>query len=401
MTQTMPRSFRILLVAQFLTAFGDNAILFAGIAIVMQAGELPGWYIPAMQACFLLPYVVFAPWLGALADRYRKTWILAGGNAVKGAGTVMLISGVDPLIAYAVVGSGAAVYSPGKYGILPEMVDNGRLVSANGWIESSTILAILTGSLAGAVVADQSIPGALLMIAACYLGSALLPMGIRGIQPRGFTPEHNDVTRFLRVTLEFWRNQRARFAVLGATLFWCGGAVLRVLLVAWAPIVVAAQTTTDVAILMVDLAAGVAVGALVAPRVMVLTNIQRAAWAGVAMGLLMLAFSLTSNVWMVHALLVVIGFFGALFLVPLNAVIQDEGYQHIGSGSAIAVQRLVENAGMLLATGVYTAISAWGVDPVVTMYGLGASVCTGALLFFILARRQPALARRGAADSSG
>lgn len=389
----MPRSFYILLVAQFLTAFGDNAIMFAGIAIVMQAGDLPGWYIPAMQACFLLPYVALAPWLGALADHFRKTLILGGGNGIKALGTLLLIVGVNPLVAYAIVGAGAATYSPGKYGILPELVTDDRLVKANGWIESSTILAILTGSLAGAMVADHSIPAALIMIVAIYAVSALMPVAIRIVRP-GFHRMRQPLYRFAEVTGELARNQRARFAILGTTLFWCGGAVMRVLLVAWAPIVLAAETTTDIAELMVHLAAGVAVGALVAPRLVPLTSIQRATVAGVAMGCIMLAFAASGDIWTARILLVVVGFFGALFIVPLNAVVQDEGYRHTGSGSAIAVQRFVENAGMLVATGLYTALSAWGVSPILTMYGLALVVCAAVVLLYLMVRRRSELAQR-------
>jgi len=127
-----------LLVAQFLTAFADNAILFTLVAMVLQADNIGDWYIPALQGSFLLAFVLLAPWVGPLADRYPKPHVLIAGNLIKLAGVLLLLIGVEPLIAYALVGLGAALYSPAKYGILPEMVNTDTLVRANGWIEATT-----------------------------------------------------------------------------------------------------------------------------------------------------------------------------------------------------------------------------------------------------------------------
>ncbi|HED19181.1 MAG TPA: MFS transporter, partial [Gammaproteobacteria bacterium] len=131
----MNRGVLPLLVAQFVTAFGDNAILFAAIGMVLQADDVAGWYIPALQSSFLIAYVVSAPWVGPIADRFSKSRVLLLGNLVKAVGTGLILWGIEPLFAYALVGLGAAIYSPAKYGILPELVPKERLVKANGWIE--------------------------------------------------------------------------------------------------------------------------------------------------------------------------------------------------------------------------------------------------------------------------
>jgi len=149
------------LFAQFLTAFADNAILFTAITMVLHQSDSAAWYVPALQASFLVSFVVLAPWVGPFADARPKPSVMAMANIIKVLGASMLLFNIEPLLAYAIVGLGAAVYSPAKYGILPELVSEEKLVKANGWIEGSTILAILSGTLTGAMISEFSIPMAL------------------------------------------------------------------------------------------------------------------------------------------------------------------------------------------------------------------------------------------------
>jgi LPLT family lysophospholipid transporter-like MFS transporter len=158
-----------LLVAQFLTAFADNAILFTAIAMALTLGRAGGWYIPAMQSAFLVAFVLLAPWVGRLADVRPKPRVLVLGNLVKLVGAALILGGLDPLLAYAIIGVGAAVYGPAKYGILPELVGHGQLVRANGLMEGSTIVAIVLGMVVGAQVADHSIDAALGLVVAAFL----------------------------------------------------------------------------------------------------------------------------------------------------------------------------------------------------------------------------------------
>ena len=174
----MKRDVYLVLFAQFLTAFADNAILFTAITMVMQATTTPAWYIPALQGSFLVAFVLFAPWVGPYADARPKAHVLTSGNIVKGIGAGMMMLQVGPLLSYAVVGLGAAIYGPAKYGILPELVDEQQLVKANGWIEGSTILAILAGTLVGALLSESSITLALGVVTALYVVSALVALWI-------------------------------------------------------------------------------------------------------------------------------------------------------------------------------------------------------------------------------
>ncbi|MEE9422081.1 MAG: MFS transporter, partial [Gammaproteobacteria bacterium] len=170
---TNSRGLNALLIGQFLSAFSDNAILFTVIAIVLNSSEIGNWYVPALQAVFLISFVVVAPWVGPFADKHPKPRVLIIGNLFKALGVGLILINVEPLIAYAMVGLGAAIYSPAKYGILPEIVDPNGLVKANSWIEASTITAIILGTLAGGKLADVSINYALILVTACYLLSII------------------------------------------------------------------------------------------------------------------------------------------------------------------------------------------------------------------------------------
>ena len=178
----MSRAVAVVLGAQFLTALADNAILFTALAMLNQAprGE---WYVGALQAAFLVAFVVLAPWVGVFADSRSKPRVLLLGNVLKGAGAALLIIGVEPMAAYALVGVGAAVYGPAKYGILPELVGHDGLVRANSWIEGSTIVAIVLGTLVGSRVADYSVPLALGGVIACYVASAAATIWLPRLAP--------------------------------------------------------------------------------------------------------------------------------------------------------------------------------------------------------------------------
>ena len=172
------------LVTQFLTAFADNAVLFAAITMVMQQSAGTSWYVPALQAAFLVAFVLLAPWVGPFADGRSKKDVLWQANLIKAAGALALLVGLESLLAYAVIGIGAALYSPAKYGILPELVDESQLVKANGYIEGSTIVAILGGTLVGAYVANQSIQLAFGLVIGLYIVSALAALMVTRLPAR-------------------------------------------------------------------------------------------------------------------------------------------------------------------------------------------------------------------------
>ena len=365
----MTRGVFVLLGAQFLTALADNAILFTAIAMLIDAPR-GAWYVPAMQSAFLVAFVLLAPWVGPFADTHPKPLVLLIGNAFKAAGALSMLAGVEPIAAYALVGVGAAVYGPAKYGILPEMVRHGSLVRANGLIEGSTIVAIVVGTVIGARIADRSVTLA--------LASRVLLCGVRG---RHFVPAaahggecgrgRRHRTFFARLRTMF-STARARFTMLGNSLFWASAATLRLLLVAWAPVVLATQSAAEVADLTLFLATGIVGGALLVPRLISIERLRRARLAAYAMGACILLFSFVDAVGPARIALVAIGFCGGMFMVPMNAALQDIGHRSIGSGRAVALQSFFENSAMLVGRRrIYTASVGAGAGPVNSILVVG------------------------------
>ncbi|HKK04828.1 MAG TPA: lysophospholipid transporter LplT [Gammaproteobacteria bacterium] len=371
----MNRHVHILLSTQFLTAFADNALLFTAVAMAMHQPHPNAWYLPAIQAAFLVAYVLMAPWVGPYADSRPKASVLTSANVVKAAGAVMMLAGIDPLIAYAVVGMGAAVYAPAKYGILPELVSSDELVRANSWIEGSTILAILAGSVAGGKIADASIPLALVTVLALYVASGLAALFIRRTAPT-LTEWPPVLSNFKRLTTTLLADSKARLATFGVSLFWGSAAVLRVVLAAWAPLVLGMHDSADVAVLMVYVAIGVALGAVAAPRIIPLAYLRRARLAAYAMGACVVVLGNAHGIETTRAALVLVGLFGGLFMVPMNAALQDIGHRSIGSGAVISVQHFFENLAMVVGTALYSVAAAAGASPVGALVALGALVVT-------------------------
>ncbi|HET7609647.1 MAG TPA: lysophospholipid transporter LplT, partial [Gammaproteobacteria bacterium] len=285
----------------------------------------------------------------------------------------LMFAGVEPMAAYALVGMGAAVYGPAKYGILPELVGSQRLVRANGWIEGSTILAIVLGTVVGSRVADYRISAAFMMVMGCYAASALATFGLPRLAPAQAGAEAG-IRVFIGRMRTLFVAARARFAMLGNSLFWASAAVMRLLLVIWAPAVLAARSSSDVADLTLPLALGIIAGALIVPRVIPIAHLRRARLAAYAMGACIVAFSLVDTVWPARAVLMAIGFCGGMFLVPINAALQDIGHRSIGSGRAVAVQSFFENSAMLTGVGIYTAALGLGARPVGSVVVVGVLV---------------------------
>jgi LPLT family lysophospholipid transporter-like MFS transporter len=360
-----------LLIAQFLSAFADNAILFTVIAMVMQSTQLASWYVPALQSVFLIAFVVLAPWVGGFADNHPKSRVLIIGNLIKATGAGLLLCNVDPLIAYCVVGVGAAIYSPAKYGILPELAGHQFLVKANSWIEGSTILAILLGMMIGAKMADYSIPMALTGTIVIFIASALITLALPvRILPHQ-TGSGSIIIMFWKQIGSFFTTPRSRFAILGGSLFWAAAATLRVIIVVWAPLVLLSKNATEIAELTLFLAIGIIAGSALVPRMIPLEHLRRARIPAYLMAIFIIVLSLTDSIWPVRFALFLIGMMGGMFIVPVNAALQELGQQSIGSGSAVALQGFFQNLAMLLAVGSYTFAAAHNIEPVLAMLILG------------------------------
>ncbi|WP_237931894.1 lysophospholipid transporter LplT [Buttiauxella sp. S19-1] len=360
--------------AQFLSAFGDNALLFATLAVLKQQ-FYPDWSQPVLQMVFVGAYILFAPFVGQVADSFAKGRVMMFANCLKLIGAAVICFGLNPFVGYTLVGIGAATYSPAKYGILGELTTGDRLVKANGLMESSTIAAILLGSMAGGVLADWHIVAALGVCVLVYAGAVVANMFIPKLAPARpdqswrFTP----MTRsFFNACRTLWQNGETRFSLVGTSLFWGAGVTLRFLLVLWVPVALGITDNATPTYLNAMVAVGIVVGAGAAAKLVTLKTVARCMPAGILIGVGVLFFAMQHALLPSYMLLVLIGILGGFFVVPLNALLQERGKHSVGAGNAIAVQNLGENTAMLLMLGLYSLAVKIGVPIVGIGIGFGA-----------------------------
>lgn len=391
-TNTSLRSKGMLAViaAQFLSAFGDNALLFATLAL-LKAEFYPDWSQPFLQMVFVGAYIIFAPFVGQVADSFPKGRVMMFANGLKLLGAASICFGFNPFVGYTLVGIGAAAYSPAKYGILGELTTGDKLVKANGLMESSTIAAILLGSVAGGVLADWHVLAALGVCAVVYGGAVVanlfipkLPVARPG-QSWRFKPMTGSFFTACRV---LWRNGETRFSLMGTSMFWGAGVTLRFLLVLWVPVALGITDNATPTYLNAMVAIGIVVGAGAAAKLVTLETVARCMPAGILIGVVVLIFSLQHALLPAYALLILIGILGGFFVVPLNALLQERGKQTVGAGNAIAVQNLGENLAMLLMLGLYSLAVKVGVPVVGIGVGFGGLFAIAIAALWLWQRRR-------------
>ena len=367
----MNRGLRTLVGAQFLSAFGDNAVLFTVISLTLHEGIRGSWYIPALQSVFIVAFILLTPWVGRLADQHPKPFVLLGANLAKALGATVIMLGVEPLLGYAVIGLGAASYGPAKYGIIPELTTHDKLVRANGWVEGATIAAILAGTVGGARLADYSITIALGSVIALYFTSGLATLFLPRIKTKPINRKESVWSELGAAMKGLLSNQRVRLILIGLSLFWSLAATLRVVLVAWAPEVLHAGTATKIADLTFFMAIGIVIGASLVPRLIPLNHVRRARFPAYVMGLLFIQLGFVTDTLMAELILLGIGVFGGMIVVPLNAAVQEVGHESIGSGRAVAAQNFFQNSGIILGMGLYSLSAAEGIRATPTIFFLG------------------------------
>lgn len=378
------------IVAQFLSAFGDNALLFATLAL-LKAQFYPDWSQPVLQMVFVGAYILFAPFVGQIADSFAKGRVMMVANGLKLAGAAGICLGVNPFVGYTLVGIGAAAYSPAKYGILGELTTGDKLVKANGLMEASTIAAILLGSVAGGVLADWHVIAALVACALAYAGAVAANLFIPKLVAArpGQSWRLSAMTRsFFCACVVLWRNGETRFSLVGTGLFWGAGVTLRFLLVLWVPVALGITDNATPTYLNAMVAVGIVVGAGAAAKLVTLETVSRCMPAGILIGVVVAIFSLQHALLPAYALLLLIGMLGGFFVVPLNALLQERGKKSVGAGNVIAVQNLGENSAMLLMLGLYSLAVLVGVPAVAIGIGFGVLFALAIAALWIWQRRQ-------------
>ena len=353
--QIRSKGFYSFLSAQFLSALADNALLFAAIALLTRL-DAPTWHQPLLLQFFVFAYIVLAPFVGAYADSKPKGQVMFIANGIKLFGCLAMFFGLQPLYAYGIVGIGAAAYSPAKYGILTEMLPANSLVSANGWVEGSTVAAIILGAMFGGILAVYNVDLAIVIISLLYLIAAIFNRYIPSL-PLNHKINKKDpwslIKDFLISYKKLWNDPLGQLSLTITTLFWGAGATLRLVIIAWAAYALGFgldKSTT----LSATVAFGVAIGAIIAAFFIKMKDSTKILPIGIFMGFVVCSIFFVTTWETAAIILTIVGVLSGLLIVPLNALLQYRGHLLVGAGHSIAVQNFSENLGILLLSGAYT-----------------------------------------------
>lgn len=406
--------------AQFFSSLADNALLIAAIALLTSLAT-PDWMTPLLRLAFVLSYILLAAWVGVLSDMWPKGRVMFVTNLIKIGGCLLLLFGSHPLLAYGVVGAGAAAYSPAKYGILSEILPPEKLVAANGWMEGLTVISIILGIVLGGVLVDPVVGEALVdfahvpvvgqttladaaiaVVTLVYVVAALINLKIRDTGAKYPNARFNalgNVITFAKTCKTIFTDTFCVSSLLVTTLFWGTGAVLQFLVLRWADERLGLPLS-QASMLQAVVSVGIAFGAVLAARFVPIHRAFHVLWTGVAMGLAVAAMSFYSESFVPGAvtigaesvrvsvlvaclMMIVVGTLAGLFLVPMNAVFQRRGQLLLSSGQAVAVQNLSENTMILTMLGIYALLVKLELSVLATMcaFGLFLAVAMAAILY--------------------
>ena len=404
----MKKGFYTIMAAQFFSSLADNALLIAAIALLIDL-QAPQWMTPLLKLFFVLSYVVLAAFVGAFADSRPKGRVMFMTNTIKVVGCLTMLAGAHPLVAYGIVGFGAAAYSPAKYGILTELLPPERLVAANSWIEGTTVSSIILGTVCGGALISPHVAhrlllpylpegftpahAAIIVITGMYVIAALFNLGIPDTGARYPRQQHGPmrlISDFADCFNALWRDKLGQISLAVTTLLWGAGATLQFIVLEWAKSSLG-LTLSEGTVLQAFVAVGVAVGAMIAAAKVPLKRSLAVLPAGVVMGasVMLMAFytkDLFPPDWVVHfgrfsqpvymliayAFLTFIGALSGFFVVPMNALLQHRGHVLMGAGHSIAVQNFNENIGILVMVGLYAYLRYTGasVNRAILIFGL-------------------------------
>jgi MFS family permease len=389
----MKPGFYTIIAAQFFSSLADNALLIAAIALLRELHE-PAWMTPALKQSFVVSYVLLAPVVGAFADSMPKGRVMLITNAIKIVGCALMLFDMHPLLSYAVVGFGAAAYSPAKYGILTELLPPQQLVVANGWIEGATVGSIIMGVLLGGALITPRVSATLLgfdlpmldtpvntppeaaisVIMAFYVVAAIFNWYIpdTGVDHR--LPSKNPlylIREFAHCVGLLWRDRLGQISLATTTLFWGAGATLQFIVIDWAARALSLNLS-QASMLQGVVAIGIALGAVIAARFVSLRNAVSVLPIGAVMGLIVMTMVFVHFIPLAMLLMVAIGACAGFFVVPMNALLQHRGHVLMGAGHSIAVQNFNENIGILVMVGLYALMvrSGLSVSSAIILFGV-------------------------------
>ena len=370
----MKPAFFAIVGAQFFSSLADSALFILCVSLVTTLA-FPEWMTPMLKMGFVLSYILLAPFAGAFADMFPKGRVMLVTNTIKMFGCSLILAKANPLLAYGIVGFGASAYSPAKYGILAEVLPARRLVAANGWIEGTTVVAMILGTILGGLIsANQHTIAWLLTMAPAYPGIAGTPLraavavivltyfiagalnlcvvnaGTRYAKARRSLPSL--LLDFYRCNSTLWRDREGRVSLGVTSLFWGAGMVLQILLLTWAQSALGLGLDKAAALQGV-FAVGVVIGAAIAGKTVPLVRSMSVMPVGIVMGVGLCAMVFVHTLQVALPMLLGIGVLAGLFVVPMNAVLQHRGHSLMSAGQSIAVQNFNENLAILAMTASY------------------------------------------------
>lgn len=398
--------------AQFFSSLADNALLIAAVALLVQL-DSPEWWAPLLKLFFVVSYVALAPFVGGIADALPKGRVMLITNSIKVAGCLMMFFGVHPLLSYAVVGLGAAAYSPAKYGILTELLPHDQLVTANGWIEGLTVLSIILGTVLGGILInphtadyllnlnipliihmDTPAEAAIAVITLGYLIAAAFNLGIprtgARYDPQPLSDPIAMTSCFMKNVAELWKDKLGQISLAVTTLFWGAGAALQFIVLKWANHALN-MPLDKAAILQGVCAFGVSAGAIIAARLVPLKKAMKVLPMGVLMGLVCILMIWVYDLSLAYALIVLIGALSGFFVVPMNALLQHRGHVLMSAGRSIAIQNFNENISVLLMIALYSLLVSQDVNVNTIIFLFGGSVVTTMTLIILRHRHNQRL----------
>jgi len=389
----MNRGFYTIMAAQFFSSLADNALLFVAIDLLVNM-KSPGWITPLLKLSFTLFYVLLAAFVGAFADSMPKGKVMFISNLIKVGGCLLIFAHVHPLLAYAIVGFGAAVYSPAKYGILTELLPAEKLVAANGWVEGLTVLSIIFGTVMGGALVGGRVSGfllgfdmplidtgietptqaALCVVVGIYMLAALFNTRIPDTGCVYGHQERNPVkliSDFSNCFSLLWKDKLGQISLGVTTLFWGAAQTLQFIVLEWANRTLHLsyeQSTSLVGVV----AIGVAAGAVISARFVSLRKSLTVIPVGIAMGVIVMCMTMVNSVKVAYPLLILVGLLGGFFLVPMNALLQHRGHVLMSAGHSIAVQNFNENLSILTMLAMYSLMlrAHLNLDVIILLFGL-------------------------------
>src|SRR5471032_66014 len=389
--------------AQFFSSLADNALLIAAIAMLVQL-EGPPWLTPLLKFFFTISYVVLAFLVGAFADSMPKGRVMFVTNTVKVVGCALILFNEYlrigdmqaywlVLLAYAVVGLGAAAYSPAKYGILTELLPPEKLIPANAWLESATVGSTILGTVIGGALVSQYVQhfvsgahlilirsaadAAMFAVMVVYAAAAVINIGIPDTgarYPNRLKEPSKLVGDFIHAFKVLWGDKLAQIALWVTTLLWGAAVTRHVLVLKWAAANLG-LSLSKAAVLQGVTGLGIAIGASAAAAWVPLRSSLKVLPIGVVTGAVAVGmafynkdlFPAGSGVHIgplfaplyilgAYPLMILLGALSGFFIVPMNSILQHRGATLLSAGASIAVQNFNQNLAVLSMLGAYALL---------------------------------------------